>query len=247
MHIDRLLERAPDDAAGWILKLRQAQRMGEPSEAIARVLHEAARVVTGTRPWFFELARHFDRAFSLVPMPNGLAELTHQEIIRASNQDTQIGPTQTEEFVRMSMGLNLAVTHGLSSWQSLTIACDKAAAADKARQPACLQLGRVLALHGKTLIDTRVGLVIWHRMVDGQDAAIEVIERKRASYWMGESYAELASVHESEKGLQQFFDHIRRPGADEMDYIRELLTEAEVSLEPPPQWLPSSPEVLTAR
>lgn len=249
---ERLAKAAPEDAAGWLVQLAALRQMAAPSEEVDALLAAMAARVRGTSPWLYGYVRRVMSALEGVPPPAPEAPATWADVLGPQAVAREGGiplhePMAFEDY-RMLLAIGQGFALPMVATQPLVEACDESIGTSAPRAGHCEQIGRQLAATGATLVDTSVGLAIWHRQVEGTPAEAEAVHAKRESHWIRENgSALLAGFQESPEGLREHAALIRASKGDELDLFRDQMRERGIPPTPPPAWMPSSPYALQAR
>ncbi len=250
---ERMSRAAPDDIAGLLIQLDALRPLHAEPARIDALLAAMAANLRGTRDLFFGVQRKLDAALAAVPPPAPAAPITWGDALGQSGKVLEGGVSLTErmdlDLLRLmhAMGRSMAIAQ--PGYQPLLQSCDESIiGAAPSRSSACETIGRQLALRGATLIDVAIGLVVWHRQVEGGPAEAEVVAAKRTHYWQQEQMtALLGDLSDTPEGLRRHAELIRASTSDELALFRDLMRERGIPLTPPREWMPANPAVLQAR
>jgi hypothetical protein len=151
--------------------------------------------------------------------------------------------------VDLVLALGHVMAMPMPALQPLTRGCDpqRDGAWSQARAERCLALARTLALHSDIGSAERIGLRVWHWLVEGSADESVVIATRRRLAWQHEATLATVDLVGADAGQARVLLRCWRESRSETELERCRLQAAGVPSTPPDDWLPRNPAQLQAR
>lgn len=219
----RLVEKAPDNAAVWLLKLGQDLRDGK---------NDAARDDLGKAA----AARLYDdyTGMSLKALATTVTLLPPPPaVINPLSPTGAVG-------VQMTMVFGLAETQPQPALQATSRFCEDNAANEPIKAD-CLKLGKLLEW-GSSPLGRSLGLHLREVLSDDTAQQDDARRARRNLVWQIQSFGQLSARAQGDTALAQHLLSLARSGGTEMSLVLTALHDYHISVDAPADWEPAKPQ-----
>jgi hypothetical protein len=215
-----LLKQAPDNAAGWLIKLGVDAR-DRKEDAAREDLHNAAA------------AKIYDDYAG-----TSLKALADSVGVLPPPADT-FDPTQAAGAVGMQTVLifGLAGTQPQPSLQLVAKLCENAGKDDSIKAD-CLSLGKLLEW-GSSPLARSLGLHLREVLSDDPAGQQEAKDARRTLIWQVQSFNQLLARVQNDSALARHLLSLARNGGTEMSLQLAALRDDNIPVDPPTEWQPA--------
>ncbi|MHC1480994.1 hypothetical protein ACYJW8_12120 [Frateuria aurantia] len=220
--LDRLLQQAPDNAAGWLLKLgRDRQEMH--GDAARADLAKAAAATTYD-DYVGASKGALASAIAILPPP-------------ASTYDAARGGSPAG--VVYLLVSSIAETLPRPVLPVVADYCEKKAASDASVKADCLKLGKVLEW-GSSPLSRSLGLHLRQTLASDPNEQEEAKRAWNSLVWQVQNFAVLSAKAQTDPALAQYLLGLVHTGGTEMSLIYSALHNQNIPLDAPSGWAPES-------
>jgi hypothetical protein len=219
--------------------------MSEDDAEFDRWLEVAAESTHYTVHYTGTVAMLLDLAGSAAAPPMWMVEAAALALA-GSTDDVERWDAAIVDFI---LAMGHAMARPVPAMQPLTRRCDpqRDGAWSEQRAERCLLVARTLAMHSDIGIGDFIGLVVWHRLVEGSAAEAEVIALRRRRSWQREAALDTLDFVGADAAQARALIRYWRESHSESEVERQRLRAAGISLAPPDGWQPRNPAELQPR
>lgn len=231
--LERLLALAPGNLAVRELQLDAAAVAADPA-LFDRWLADSASA-THHDSYFGRTVTMLVTQFRRVPPSPALLASVANEV-----GEDQVDP----DLVHGLLAFGYATAIATPALATISEQCDplRAPVWSEQREQGCVRAARLIA-EGDTVLSRRLGLAVWHRLVEGRAEEAEVVTAKRELMWLQSAGSRANGEVREFAALLKAYER----GADEIDAYRERMAAAGLPSRPPADWTPANPAWLQAR
>lgn len=217
----------------WLAELAVLDRRNEQSQAALEAVMQAAAQTTHLNTHYDDGVRILTASLMSAPLPPNLLRPVKDEY-----------GIEDAEFAAAVPAMDIMATLAFPPTTALFETClpdDTHGVVSERLRADCMAVARIASLDSDIALSEMIATSLWRRLAAGTASDAEALRHYRDVRWRYEAWTQIVLDGGSDPSAELVMMKARLRGADEIEAFKAKLVNADIPLEAPEGWQPSSP------